>query len=579
MANRGASNLGGILGGVLGLAIVVAIIALPLYGSLLESDEARLREAVREPTEQIRRVILNLDESTSAFADQYQSLGDKKPSLGDFQRHMSDNDKLLTAAREALSKSENQVFGEASSGSSLELNRAKALLKYAHGRLDANRADFELYQARTARRQAEALALPAATALVAAAESESNKPDDALTAITAELATCEVDISATTTAVEQLANAVVSQKARIMELQSQAESLRAKLFELETSGAAVHDESSGYAEASDEVRRVEAELDALRFGTYAGGEVRTNDLGDLITAEYSGGQPAIGLRALEHALQTAEDVLAGLKQKRESLLAQQDNFRELASEFSRQAGTNRTAGEDVLADVRARLGAANAALSRADKASQAALQSLDAAMRSAKAASAAAARRQNDARMKRADADAMEAELLGVIAGDEDLKCSIDCLAADIAYQIALIHGMQMEALREQARSEQFIASLTAQPAPAPIDGRLDELRNAAIARVEEAASLYEAAAGRLKNFRVSLGGKTVQGKDVVWQVEVAQAAVHLLHAQLLEDADTAFTQKEKAYTLLTSAVQGREQSPLLGPAIAMLRQLQESVK
>lgn len=579
MANKGASNLGGIVGGLFGLVIVAAMVGLPLYGSSFESDQKRLQDALREPVERIRRVVLNLDENAAAYSDQYHALGDKKPNLGEFMKVLSDNDKLLNAAQRALNEANALSFGQASAQASLELNRAHALLSYARGRLDANRVDFELYQATLARRQAEALALPAGGAVDAAAESDASKPDVALAKVAAEIAACDADLAAAGREVTRLERELGELRAQITELEARAEVLHGKLSSLALARAPVHDDTTGFAEASEELRRIEARIDALRHGTYAGGEVRTNELGDLLTAEYSGGQPTAGLRALEFELKSARDAEAGLTQKKQSLMGQQDNLTRIAREFAEQAQQNRTAHASVLGEIRKRIAESDAALGRADKAAQSALASLDAAMKRAKAAGNGAMERKRLAQDRMGAADQLEAELYRVIRDDSDAKASVDCLAADIAYQVALVHALQMDALETQAQVDRFIMSRTQQPTPPEIDGKLEELRTAAIARLEESAKLYEAAANGLKNFRATHAGKTVQGKDILWQVEVAQAAVHLLHAQLLDDADAAFAQQEKAYALLTNAVKGREQSPLLAPALAMLQRMQASVK
>jgi divalent metal cation (Fe/Co/Zn/Cd) transporter len=63
--------------------------------------------------------------------------------------------------------------------------------------------------------------------------------------------------------------------------------------------------------------------------------------------------------------------------------------------------------------------------------------------------------------------------------------------------------------------------------------------------------------------------------------VQVGQAAVQMMRATLAELVDGKPDQEaqEKAYELLKKVAQGREQSPLISPALDTLRYLQQTVE
>ncbi len=99
--------------------------------------------------------------------------------------------------------------------------------------------------------------------------------------------------------------------------------------------------------------------------------------------------------------------------------------------------------------------------------------------------------------------------------------------------------------------------------------------------QVAEAIKAYEKAAVLIGKTSAKFTDTTVTGKNYVWQVQVAQAAANLMQATLSADKPEESTAaREKAYKLLTDAAQkGREQSPLLAPALDAIDYLQKTAR
>ncbi len=82
-----------------------------------------------------------------------------------------------------------------------------------------------------------------------------------------------------------------------------------------------------------------------------------------------------------------------------------------------------------------------------------------------------------------------------------------------------------------------------------------------------------------LKTSRATLPGESVAGEQYVWQVQLGQASVHLLRSELAVDLDAVRSGRKEAYELLTEALRGREQSPLLVSAADALLYLQHTAE
>lgn len=157
----------------------------------------------------------------------------------------------------------------------------------------------------------------------------------------------------------------------------------------------------------------------------------------------------------------------------------------------------------------------------------------------------------------------------------------MNCLAAEVACQSALIGASRIDAMRQTAAAKSAVADATGGEKVAVADDELDKIRTDATNQLAESLKFYDQAANLIGKASTKLGeGQTLAGKNYVWQVQVGQAAVNMLQAILLADKpDEAAGAREKAYKLLTDAAKTREQSPLLAPAIDALVHLQQTAR
>ena len=642
MAKTAAVNGKGIVAVLFGVIIVGGLGATPFYLPLLNSPQVQLDSSLEDPVETLRRVVLAMDSNVSALSDVYASPGEAGPvdkaaikafiALGDRQIdtqlnmaelnkslqlvrraenedrergtqipgaaksvggrpdvrgapeqmrtwYLAENDKLMQKAQAAIRELRSASVDSLSSGNHLGANRMQAILHFADGRISRNRAEFEYWQASQDGAVAKSLAQAAARLHREEERLLARRPAAVVDALTGQIAETEGQISKITDIIGQLASFIEAQEARMAELERTATDARQKLAALEASGEPIHGEKATYLELSNTARDAEAELEALRNGTLAGAEPKMGDFGDLLNATYEGGQQRAGVRDLRPRLEQLKEQVADMEQSKAALIAQKNHYSGLSAELHEKAQAVAKAAEQQWSAISARLTEAGEHVNGAEQAAKAADQSFNKAAQFAKTAATAAARVVRDARTASSDVKGPEADRLKMITDDGDTEAAMQCLAADIAYYIALTNAKRMEALEAKHQTDQFIAAMLDREAPAPIDSELDELRGEAVNQLANAIKAYESAAKLLEKTRAKFDRRSVQGKDFVWQAQVGQAAVHLLQAALMTDSEDAYTQKAAAYDLLTAATQGGEQSPLLTPAIDTLVYLQRTVR
>lgn len=628
MAKNGTSNAVGVLGFALGLILIGALGATPFYIGLLQTDDQRRSATAEDPTERIRRVVLNLDAHLSAMADLYASQGDPaRPdraeldaiaeAKGDLLTHdavahlkqAADmlqrvaqrdvdrrtesgtrsvirsgpspsvavawvHDELLKSHTKMLAEAEKAVreLQAAAAGNDLGSSRIQSSLKMAKGRIARNRAEFEQWRVVTLCRRAEEVG-PSIVELLRTAESvEAQMPTAAIAQVDARLARNAADHARTEQQRDALQGVADKLEAKIGELEAVAAGGNAKLAEMEASGGAIHDPGSEYAATAAAVRQVEAGVAAIRNGTLVDATVIPDDLGDMLAATYEGGTPTRGLRDLSIRLDGLTLTLKAIEQSTAALTERKTRLTRRGSELAAEAAKVRDEAKSQMDEAAGLLKDTQEHLEGSNQASEAAIAAFNQAERFAKAASSAAVTWSGNARQASAEAKGNEAERLQMITRDGDMQASMQCMAARADYEIAMTLARQIDIARIASDSAAAIAALTGRDAPVANLGDVAAYRNLAIVKLEAAALSYIAAGRGIA--QTSAG--SISGKNYAWQAQVGEAAVHLLHAAIVSDEDIARTQKTAAYDLLTQAAKDREQSPLLEPAIQTVLFLQE---
>jgi DNA repair exonuclease SbcCD ATPase subunit len=456
-------------------------------------------------------------------------------------------------------------------------DRIQAVLGLAKGQLQRNRAEFEDWQAAVRRDAAEALAGPRAQMQRTLAALDARKPTDALAAISRQLEQNAAAQGVVQAALAKLSSEIKSKEDRVAQLESSAASARARMEELHGSGAKAAALPQQYADLSDESRKAEAEATALSNGTLEGAQMSYAD-DDGIKPAYSGGRQQPGLRDLKLRQAELRAQQDALKSRQTALTQQQEALNDMASKLDAQRAEVEKQAEGLSQRINEILAEADQHAEAAKKSQDEALKNFSAASKLAKSAVTAAKKRTTDA--KNAMSGATPDERLQRITNDVDMEASMHCLSAELAYLAATIHASRIETIRADAATKSAVAAASGGAKAEPAEDEIDKLRTDAVDQLAEAQKSYEQAASLIGKSNVKLAEGSASGKNYLWQVQVGQAAVNMLQGVLLADKpEEATAAKEKAYKLLTDAAKGREQSPLLAPAIDALVQLQQSAR
>lgn len=636
MAKSSNGNIGGIIGLAVGFVVVAGIAGSGLYLRHLQTDAQRVETSVATPVEQVRRVILNLNEELAAVGDAYASVSEddslnekaveevlaKQPDLLSkedieslnqtsqmlskvqsedskrgtvipegavvsgkpaYQKEIRDlrtyyqkrNKDLMQEADTALS----QLSQESGATNNLEVNRIKALYSLVRGRIEGNRAAFEQLEARWAQQHASRLAPSVSDLRSITTSVQAAMPETAIVGVEKLITSGEAAIKQIKDQAAELTKNIADKEERLAELENSAREAREKMTKMETAGDPVHEKNSTYAKLAKTAREDEAQAEALRNGTLVDATLKLNETEDLLTSTYEGGHSEPGLRDLKAHLASLDVQIKDLEGAQATLVAQRgtlqktnEDMRSRKQNLDGEIETGTTAIRQILAD-------ADKHATEAQSATDAALKLFVQAEKFAKAATSAAGSRARDARSAAGAVTGPENERLTMVAGDGDMEASAQCLLAEISYDIAMARARQINLLQEKQRTATFVAAMTGADAPASVDAEIDPLRTEALDKLAAANKAYEEAAKLIRGSSFKGDAAAIAGKDYEWQVQVGQAAVHLLQADLAPQADEAYAQKTAAYDLLKTAVQGREQSPLLSPAIDMLVYLQKTAK
>lgn len=639
MAQKPASNLGGGIAVLMGILVVGGLAATPFYLAPFNSETRQLDAALDENITRLRRIVLNVDEHLGALTDLSMSLGDAAhadkeavdrlvkanseiipPSmLSDLKRsaqHLQEIDRaddqrgtksdsgeripagrpdikssvykmqnvLLTANTNLLQQADKVLRDLRGAGTDtlrsdqhLGANRIRAILYTLQGRLERGRMTLEHRRAARYLRHAESLVDTVIQCRRDAEIAEAMRPGKSLDDLQREIAQTDAVIAARENDLAQLTKAISALQERIKTRETTARRALSRITELDGSGEAIHDEAGEYHTLTIQAREAEAEATALRDGILTGATRLDDDALDLLTAPYQGGQRVSGLRDLLHNQDLTRTALTHLQKIRVRLVERKAELSTLDREMQDQARSARRDADRQSAKITELLDEAKARTIAASKASKAAIQHLGLAEKAAKSALRTATTRIREARSASSDATGSEAERLKMITNDGDMEASIHVLIAEASYQVALMAAETIDALRDGFETGSYISERTGRDSAGWPEQAVDQLRTMAVDKLAVAMKEYEDARRLISKTQASSSHGKILGRNYVWQVQVAQASVHMLHSALLDDADAAHMEKVAAYNLLTEAAEGREQSPLLSHAIDAILYLQQN--
>lgn len=628
MARQATSSIGGIAGGLVGVLIIGALIATPFYISSLGSNRAQLSNDTSNAVETVRRAVLNMDEHlvrisnlsarTAEFGDVEGDVTIPKERLDELQRMsqsmrkaesndsergtemadirvqptgaanrpsagipaklkglIAEHDKLMREANKALGDMKSISVGELTGDRSLEGARIKAIFEYASGRVAANHAAFMNWQAEQAIYNASPLVsqLMQLKQLGQAIAMES--PVDVSESINGQLAKIAEDKSTTQARLDEIQGTVDDYKARIQDLDSQSRMYRLQMAEMQSRSERIHDDASQYASLAMNARDAEARADALRYGTLQDATRVMAGPEDLVGRQYEGGTAVVGLFALEEIAANLREQVANLESA-EKALADQRRFFD-AEDASVRAATDQTVADagDLASTIEQIIADVQTLETESRKASDDAVKHLTSAATAAEAAASAAGTWKQDSQIADAAVDSPDAEFNALINSDGHMQGSMQFLRGECTYQIANVRYDQIRLANAIRDLIVRTAEITDAPLPAVPTEDVEAWRSEALTQLAKAEAAYNMAAKSFPQTKASLGSRSIQGKDTVWQAQAGAAAVHLMRSVLKEVATERKAEKDAAYDLLLKAADGRERSPLLSPTIDMILELQ----
>ncbi|HVP11884.1 MAG TPA: hypothetical protein VMV94_11950 [Phycisphaerae bacterium] len=645
MANASKKPVGTVVGIVLGVVLVGAIAATPFYLAKFESPDRAIVAAAGEDVETLRRVVLDLDQNLGALADMDAALaeGEKltpeaaeqirsahEDIFGDElgrrlnetarllkeydkadearktmipgavpppssplgageavrqmrQKYLTVNDKLRTQATAAIDQLKRLSTGEATAGGVVAINRIEATYYYLAGRMLCNRADFEQEQAAAWRRAAvERLQLVASLQREVEAL-QAQEPTTAMENVRDLVKQVSRQIDVAKDQVAQLRPVVESLSAKVAELDGEAAEAHRQMAELTVGEGQLRraDQAARYMEWATKARQAEASAEALRNGTLVDAEVMPAEADDTHTFKYRGGRSQPGLRDLQFRLQQIEEDLATWQASRSALKKQEDSLKTQSKQVEQQQREAAASAGTYAAEVRDLLAKADEFAKAAGQARGKALESLKQAESFAQKAVADANKRTRRAAEKAKASGGKPDECAELISKDVDTEASLQCLNAEIAFNIAVTTTGEIEELKDQFATQSLVQKLSGGEAPAEVTEKIADLRTKAVAKLADATKAYEAAEKPISGSSAKSGTGSVSGTNYVWQVQVGEAAVQLLRASLaaIVDGTPDREAQDKAYELLTKVAQGREQSPLISTAIDTLQYLQQTAR
>lgn len=632
---------GAILAFGLGLVLILGIAGTPFYAKMLQSDENRAGDLVRDDVEAVRRIVLNVDENLAAMQQLAALTGESKdkaspdellkdnpkmldgvladldasarrlqkaagddsakklkgftktvesgrPNLSKADKdlrntYVKKNDELLKEARGIVTRIKGVKSGNVSATSLLSVNRVLTLLAMTEGRIAANRAEFERLLADDLRSEAEHRLADVTILKTAIAKTSVEKPTTELEAVNKSIEAADAQLAAIGKVVDAVSADIANKQGAHDAAKTAADMARRSLAAMDAQGApgpsGIAAYKSQYEQLSDQARKAEAMMDELENGTLAGAALSADEADDLLNGKYEGGKVQPGLRDLKMALGHLQAQQETLRKFKTELVVRQKSMqdRDALLDTTKSDLTGVTA---TLADeINAVIAEAKKHDGEAAKASAVAIKSYKEGANLASQAARAAKKRRDDSRPGQAQAGQVERAADRMVK-DSDSEAAMHVLIADIGYLSALESWRQMRALESQFRTETAVAEATGGDKPAEPTAEVDGLRKDGQTQAEAAVKAYASAGAMIKSSQFKgLETGSYTGANFVWQVQVAQAAADLLKSQLAADKADADTARNDAYTLLTDAVKNREGSPLLTPALSTLLYLQRTAE
>ena len=632
MATRANSGGGNLLAFGAGIVLLIAMVGAPFFGRMLQSDDSRLSDTVRDDVESIRRIVLNIDEnlgamnrlvelrgadkdapSTDAVLKDNPKLLDgimadldasqrtlKKAADEDKAKNLqlpktvmsgkptkaeidarktlaTSNDKLLKDARQIANRIKGATQGEARGAESLSVNRILGLLNLAEGRMHANAAEFDRLLAADLRSEAERRLIGVSALRMAAVRAEAEKPSVDMEHVTDDLAKADAELGKLDERITELKSQVSTRETALAAAEASAKAARASMAAADPK-TIVGASGQQYESWSNEARKAEATIAVLRFGTLEGAQLPPESADDLLGGTYEGGKAVPGLRDLKLQLAQQEANHAQMSKIKSTLEARkkalEDREGQLAAAQSELGGEASKHTDEIVAQ----LDAAQKLDDSADKTSETAVKLFKEALAHARKAATAAQARQRAAQQAGTSAPGAAEKPADRMVKDRDTEAAMNILAGELSYQIAMEHWRHVRSMKAHHAAQTRVAEVGNGNEPANIDTAVDAIRTEALAEIEQSIKSYVTAANMIKQSSFKgLEGPTISGAQSVWQVQVAQAAATLLKSQLIAEPVDASTARDDAYTLLGEAVKGREGSPLLTPALGTFLYLQKA--
>jgi hypothetical protein len=513
-----------------------------------------------------------------------------RSTFAQFEKVLKENESLLNQTAKEIQELTRLSIGEASARSNVAVNQLAALVSYQQGLVSSNRAD--LHRRMVARDRELAATL---LAIITEIRQESVtlaavSSDVQLQSIRARIDGLESAHQQQQAGAEQIEALITHKEQEASNLRTEALEARRELDRLEWKAITPEDPLSiakafeafqdKYLRLAARARRAEAEADAIEYGTLEGAVLREDPRTDLLHAPYEGGDFAPGLVVLRAAAEALREQMSSVSDQIESARKQE----EILEAAIRERESQREAATQLLKQS---VETVDRLLARADERmilargdEEAALKALDAAFRHTSTAATAAQQRVSSARQLATAAAERPNERLASIVNDKDTEAGVRFLAAEIAYEQGGIYFNRLLDLQAADSAAAKRALLLGEPEPsATHSAALAEARAQAREVLERAVSELSKAESMIKTAQYTIGGVQIQGSHYRWQFLSAQAAAHLLLAQISESDEEYFEQRDLAYSLLTEAAKGREGSPLLAAIVDMIRYLQESAQ
>lgn len=640
MSSKGSSSVGGIIGLVVGFILVGGIAGTPFYVSMLQSEDRSVDLAAEQDVATVRRVVLAIDAHLATLKDIDDSLAGEneltteeisdiieeypdllsKDVLDDLTRssqklrklealdrergteiagggsvasgkpnvraavsqmkskYLKANEVLLRKAETAGNNLRSLRVGEASAASRLPATRVQAILKWSEGRLHLNRAEFEQTQAATLRQNAGRIIEGLATLDRKTQTLEIQKPEKVLSRLQDDIAEQDNLIAAVTATISDLEREISNMEATLAEARETANGAREEMTALNPNALTPQTYQQRYSSLATVARRAEADQASLINGSLEDATLESDADGRTV---YVGGTAVTGIRDYKERLAQQQSILSHHEDLKELLVARHAELTELNDSLSSRQQDLTDRVQALSGDVEDTLQAAQAHDTAADEATQNAIKAFSQAQKYVGQALTATRRIKSKAQQASSASGGKQDDHTRMIANDKETEAALHCLAAEISCQEATAQFGKIAALQNRDALETYRRRMTGQGSTASSEAEIEELRVEAINSLASAKTTYEKATALIRQINVKTPYGPVSGAKLVWQVQIGQAAAHVLHATLLTDTDPAgaLAEKEEANILLQEAVKDREQSPALAPAVDTLLFLRDSVK